>query len=843
MITSSRTPFLESVTDAFRRIGYADHLLLRDYQFADFCSSSAIDRQIDLAIFGQEPPDYRSACFGIRAGEGLDDVTKILPFRALGAPQIFNVVNGATEQWKIGESDPVRIDVFPSAELPKRILSNIEVWNPAGILRAKQGFRSPGARQLDFVDIGLLPALDHEAGQKIDHLVASLLHRIEGEHKRIQKKFDARTIYDILFRFLAAKLLKDRGVTTVPPINFTDPDSVMLAVQNHYRKTHIGTPAQLPKSLLNDISVEIESTFSFRNISVDTLTYVYENTLVTPETRRRLGIHSTPPYIADFILSEIPFEEIPREQWRVIDPTCGHGIFLIAAMRRMRTLMDPSWSGPQRHQFLVERLTGIDIEAFAIEVARMCLILADFPEPNGWQLKQADAFAEGVIEREAKIAKILVGNPPFERLEGAERETPKPAILLDRVLPTMEPGSFLGIVLPKSFLNGADYKRQRQKLLSDWDIISVTSLPDRVFTHSGYETAAIVARRHDERKGASVAVYREVRDAEREVFERRHQASWIDEVPQNYFLTQSNHQIIVPFLRELWDWLASNPRLGDIADVRIGVQFDPEAIGGNLNSVVFDRPKRDTLPAISTISDRFFQYHCEDEVYFSSRTDVRRRNAWAYPWHLPKLIVPAARLGRHPWRISAVLDRRGRLASRNFFAVWPTDETVSVEALAALLNSPLAAGYMHSHSARKDNNRRDYLNIPIPSIIKLREADADLRSAVTSYLAAVESNHPDQAVLRARLLRIDAMVLRLYGLPPRLERKLLDLFWDEPRRVPFEFNGYVSPDQTSWIPLHILISEEYKHADVASVMNRLPIVTDTDLIDLLKTIGTGGTDS
>ncbi len=42
------------------------------------------------------------------------------------------------------------------------------------------------------------------------------------------------------------------------------------------------------------------------SISVDTLTYIYENTFVSPESRQKLGIYSTPSYVADYVMSQIP---------------------------------------------------------------------------------------------------------------------------------------------------------------------------------------------------------------------------------------------------------------------------------------------------------------------------------------------------------------------------------------------------------------------------------------------------------------------------------------------------------------------------------------------------------
>ena len=88
------------------------------------------------------------------------------------------------------------------------------------------------------------------------------------------------------------------------------------------------------------------------------------------------------------------------------------------------------------------------------------------------------------------------------------------------------------------------------------------------------------------------------------------------------------------------------------------------------------------------------------------------------------------------------------------------------------------------------------------------------------------------------LLQIDAEILKLYKLPPRLERRLLDIFWGQKRPVPFEFSGYIPPEIDSWIPLHIYISEQFNNATPDKIMERIPIIHDTEFINYLKTLGT-----
>ena len=75
--------------------------------------------------------------------------------------------------------------------------------------------------------------------------------------------------------------------------------------------------------------------------------------------------------------------------------------------------------------------------------------------------------------------------------------------------------------------------------------------------------------------------------------------------------------------------------------------------------------------------------------------------------------------------------------------------------------------------------------------------------------------------VRKQLLQIDAEILRLYDLPPRLERQLLDFFKGEDRAgVPVKFSRYYPEDFRPSIPLHMYISAEYQRSTVSALKKR-----------------------
>ncbi|MCG2813857.1 MAG: hypothetical protein L6245_04165, partial [Thermodesulfovibrionales bacterium] len=325
------------IDDAFVKIGYRRGLIKKDYQYADLFSPGVPIRTVGRAIFGQEPLDYRSACFGVQIAEpNRQSAALVNGLKALGAPQVFILNNGVSERWAITEREPVLQAKYKTVNLPNVITQNINEWDPKTIIRAKTGFAKPALQQMDFVDIGLLPALENQAAVKIDYLLKVILNHTEGEFKKHKLSFDSATIFRIVFSLLAAKLLKDRDVLNSSSIDFSFPQTALQAVSNYYGSSLPFIASSIPGATLRAISQEIGNSFSLCNISVDTLTYIYENTFVSPESRKKLGIHSTPSYIADYVFSQIPIGDLPINQWHTTDTMSGHGIFLIAAMRRMR---------------------------------------------------------------------------------------------------------------------------------------------------------------------------------------------------------------------------------------------------------------------------------------------------------------------------------------------------------------------------------------------------------------------------------------------------------------------------------------------------------------------------
>ncbi|MBU1101937.1 MAG: N-6 DNA methylase [Bacteroidetes bacterium] len=821
----------ENILHSLQSIGYKKNLIKRDYSFTDFLSTNPTTQVSDLAVFGHEPLDYRSSCFSIKQlSSNISSTEAAQNMRALGAPHIFIISNGTTERWENRSNKAIQAELLSTTQLGSYIKKNKRYFSPNEVIRQKSDFNIPADLQLDiFVDSGLLLALEHEATERIDNLIKSILHRVEQGFHNQNKEFNANVIFKVLFRLLTAKLLNDRAIKTDPLIDLNNPIQSLEAVSNYYENHQAQEYKHFPKYLLEEVSAEINNSISFKNLSVDTLTYIYENTFVSPTTRKKLGIHSTPSYIADYVLANMPIENLPLNKLRIYDPTCGHGIFLIAALRRLRSLLPNDWTGKKRHDFFIKHLIGTEIDPFSIEVAKMCLTLADFPEANGWEIIKSDIFNSAHLENIAQSTNIFIGNPPFENYKLDGVDIPKPVLMLQNVLPNLPFGGLFGLVLPKSVLDSNDYKKIRENLLTDFSILSITNLPDKVFSYSDSETSIVIAEKQ-KKSTTSLAHYKEIRDSDREKFKSNYSITWDDKITQEFFHNNEN-LLIVPYLRKVWEYLDSHPTLQSISHINIGVQHQA-------NDVV---PKRDYMddsfpnsaPAIAVIDNGFQQFHARTTKYIPTKMEFRRRNAWDYDWGKPKVVVPCGRLSRGPWRFAAALDLEGRYVTRNFYAIWSKNSTVNEFVIAGILNSPLAAAFAFCHSTQRGIPKRVYEKIPIPK--NIHSHASIIEKLVQDYLSLIKQNN---SAAKEVLMQLDAEVLAAYNISPKMERQLLDLFWGVRRPVSFEFTGYIPPQNMSWIPLKLYLSEEYKNSTLDNYLKSLPRISDRESLDFLQSLGT-----
>ncbi|WP_442112017.1 N-6 DNA methylase [Pseudomonas sp. NUPR-001] len=179
-------------------------------------------------------------------------------------------------------------------------------------------------------------------------------------------------------------------------------------------------------------------------IQIETLSAVYEEFLrsESPTSVRNDGVVYTPPFLVDFVINRLSDECEFSKASRVLDPTAGSGVFLVAAFRRIveHVLVEHRLQRlpmEELRQILVECIYGVEKAASAAAVAAFSLYLnlleyADpaelqaivterrrpkvFPSLIGKNILVADFFS-APRHFEGIEFTCVAGNPPWKPLE------------------------------------------------------------------------------------------------------------------------------------------------------------------------------------------------------------------------------------------------------------------------------------------------------------------------------------------------------------------------------------------------------------------------------------------
>jgi hypothetical protein len=772
---------IDSFAQAVHDAGYRSEAVVRDYAFADVLVDANTTRTVPLVAFTRTPPSYRSAALAVVNGDGRRAVDLVNEHRALGAPLLFVIEHDDVTVWQVRSVDPPRaIEKIKLADLTALFARNQASWHPDAIHRAKSVGSVGGSYQLDFVDLGLLPAIEGEVHLKLDRLLIETLdlaRKASGGDG-----LDPRTLFRVVFRLLAAKVLEDRRHPYADDWNPEDLASVLTGIETYYTLGAINGSANSALPVMFDSAWRhLRAGISFSNISSDDLAFVYENTLITTETRKVFGTHSTPRQVAEYVVQKLQLHNYRPEDLKIYEPFAGAGVFLVSALRHLRDLLPVEWSDQQRHDFLINHISGDEVDPFACEVATLSLILADYPNHNGWHVKEADLFADSTLADRISANNIILCNPPFEAFTEADKSrykvagtTHSKAIAALNAALDAKPLA-LGFVLPRSFILERQFAEQRRRIESLYGSVEVLKLPDGIFGASDVETAAVIARDLSLAPATSIILRStEVGERDRSAFLKTGQTTVKRDLTRDVAEKPDGH-LWIPPLNALWDYLRDSPRLRTLLKPSLGLQWYDQDQGRS-------EDKKPGFELGFANARHLQQYQSPKPMWLDFREDHIRR-AFNHEWSMPKIIASATRLSRGAWCIGAFVDLEGVLCSQQFFGLWPAEELTKSQlfALSAVLNGPIANAFLAMNSP-KDRFRVSVVReIPIPALLpkKLAELSENYIRRINAP-SIFDRTDDDLAVL---LAQIDAEVMKAYDLPLKLERQLLAYFEGSDRPV------------------------------------------------------------
>jgi len=181
--------------------------------------------------------------------------------------------------------------------------------------------------------------------------------------------------------------------------------------------------------------IRIWKLYSFNFIPIELISNIYEEFM--PKTT---GVVYTPPFLVDFLIDQsMPLKDLIDRNgyFRVIDPSCGSGVFLVAAFKRLVQAWkikhkDPKPKIKDLKEILLNCIFGIDLQKESIELAAFSLTIAlcdqlspknirelQFKDLTENNLLKQDFFTV-ILNNDNKYDNFLnsfdlvIGNPPFD---------------------------------------------------------------------------------------------------------------------------------------------------------------------------------------------------------------------------------------------------------------------------------------------------------------------------------------------------------------------------------------------------------------------------------------------
>jgi len=208
---------------------------------------------------------------------------------------------------------------------------------------------------------------------------------------------------------------------------------------------------------------------------------IYESFLGELQSAGTLGEFYTPRAITE-LLTELTDPQIGE---RVLDPACGTGGYLTAAIEHLKKQA----ASVADRESIQHNVIGWEYKPLPYLLGNTNLILHDINLPN---IKYDDSLARPLTEyREKDRVHVILANPPFGGVVSNNNENNFPQtyrtkesadLFLTLMIRLLKEGGRAAIVLPDGSLTGDGVKeRIRQKLLEDCSLHTIIRLPNSVF--------------------------------------------------------------------------------------------------------------------------------------------------------------------------------------------------------------------------------------------------------------------------------------------------------------------------------------------------------------------------
>jgi type I restriction enzyme M protein len=380
---------------------------------------------------------------------------------------------------------------------------------------------------------------------KLNHLIKqchNLIRKIEKNEEHAFSDFS---------KFMFLKLLEEKWDQegAVPPYSYTfhelatlpngKADQIKTAIREMIGKIReqtpygsvLADPIRLTKDASYSSIVRQIAAVSFSDCDLDSKGAAFEYFVRATLKGKKLGQYFTPRPLVKLMLALGRWEQVVNslaagEDFKVLDPACGTGGFLVLAMNQCLAEVDRRQREKQLHPTTANALRrrvkeavfyGIDAHEGVACSAKMNMIIAGdgynnircADSPNEIKLIPPYLKASGVCD-DGK-AHLILTNPPFgtseaESLTSASAQnysiasTKGQSLFIQLMIRSAHLGSLIVTVIDEGVLNTASYTELRRHILRTCRVETVLELPEETFRPNkiNVKSSVLVLRRRED---------------------------------------------------------------------------------------------------------------------------------------------------------------------------------------------------------------------------------------------------------------------------------------------------------------------------------------------------------
>jgi len=265
----------------------------------------------------------------------------------------------------------------------------------------------------------------------------------------------------------------------------------------------------------------------FSKIPADILGNLYENYLAhisrNVETqklhRREEGIFYTPAYIVDYIVKNtlgelLKDKKTEIDKIKILDPSCGSGSFLIKTFDfiddyhkkkdnySQKRLAEDGSSYSTKERILRNNLFGVDLDAKAVEIAQLNLLLKIAEKGHKLPILQKNIKRGNSLIDNEKIAPkdyfkwegyfqegtfdIVIGNPPYgivfneeeklfleNKFSSFKRNNDLYVAFIEKSIDLLKEGGLFSFIIPNTYILGSYFENLKEIILKKTKIIKI----------------------------------------------------------------------------------------------------------------------------------------------------------------------------------------------------------------------------------------------------------------------------------------------------------------------------------------------------------------------------------